>query len=554
MTLYDQFIKDVHENPNDHCKYVKLAVARHERDLKKDWKYKFDRDKADRVIKIVKTLKHTKGSFLGKPFDLQPFQAFWIAMVFGWVNKITGFRRFKKTYTEMARGGGKSEFMAAIMMYMNYFDKEGAPVGIIAATKWDQAKYVYDPIVAMCKMLSKDWPPFAKKCRLKQYEIIETETSGYITKMSGDASTEDGGNPHCVTVDEFHAHDDDSNLKINETGAGKRDQALVNIITTAGFNKQSACYNQRKVVIDILEQKVDNETLFGIIWTLDEGDDWKDPTKWKKPNPNLGNSPKLEAFESQFQNAITEGASAEVEFKTKNLNMWVDAAKVWISDENWLKCINKRNRPDLYGQEVIIGIDLSSRVDITSVTYFFPSLMYFYNNYYCPMDKITSGRRNDGVDYLEWSAKKYIKGTPGNVIDYDYIINDILDAGTNFRIKMIGYDPYNADLVIPKFTEQNIECGAIRQGYLTMSPATKKLEMLVLNKEIQHEGDPITRWMMGNVEISMDAAGNIKPDKGKSSNKIDGVSSLVTALATFMHLEITGDKELTMDDLKKMYG
>lgn len=554
MTLYDQFIKDVHENPNDHCKYVKLAVARHERDLKKDWEYIFDRDKADRVIKIVKTLKHTKGSFLGKLFDLQPFQAFIIAMLFGWVDKEFGFRRFKKSYIEMARGGGKSEFMAAIMIYMNYFDKEGAPVGIIAATKWDQAKYVYDPIVAMCKMLSKDWPTFAKKCKIKQYEVIELETAGYITKMSGDATTEDGGNPHCVVVDEYHAHDDDSILKINETGAGKRDQALVNIITTAGFNKQSACYKQRKVVLDILEDKINNDYLFGIIWTLDDEKKWKDPNEWKKANPNLGNSPKLKPFQAQFQNAITEGASAEVEFKTKNVNLWVDAAKVWISDENWLKCINKRERTDLYGQEVIIGIDLSSRVDLTSVTYFFPSLMYFYNDYYCPMDKITSGRMNDGVDYLEWSAKKYIKGTPGNVIDYDYIINDILDAGTNFRIKMIGYDPYNADLVIPKFTGQNIECGAIRQGYLTMSPATKKLEMLVLNKEIQHEGDPITRWMMGNVETSTDAAGNIKPDKGKSSNKIDGVSSLVTALATFMHLEITGDKELTMDDLKKMYG
>lgn len=554
MTLYDQFIKDVHDNPDDHCRLVKLAVARHEGDLLKDWKYTFDRDKADRVIKIILKLRHTKGSFLGKPFDLQPFQAFILAMVFGWVNKVSGFRRFKKTYIEMARGGGKSEFMAAIMIYMNYFDKEGAPVGIIAATKWDQAKYVYDPIVAMCKMLAKDWRPFAKKCKIKQYEIIETETSGYITKMSGDASTEDGGNPHCVVVDEYHAHGDDSNLKINETGAGKRDQALVNIITTAGFNKQSACYNQRKVVIDILEGKIENDMLFGIIWTLDEGDDWKDPKKWKKPNPNLGKTPTFDGFQAQFQNAITEGASAEVEFKTKNLNLWVDAAKVWISDENWMKCVNQRKRTDLYGRDLIIGIDLSSRVDITAVTYFFPELMYFFNDYYCPQQKVQLGRRSDGVDYLEWSSKNHIKVTPGNVIDYDYIVNDILDAAGNYRLKMIGYDPYNADLIIPKFTELNIECGAIRQGYLTLSPPTKRLEMMVLQGQIQHEGDPITRWMMGNVETSMDAAGNIKPDKSKNGNKIDGIASLVTALATFMHLEITGEKELTVEELKKMYG
>jgi phage terminase large subunit-like protein len=204
----------------------------------------------------------------------------------------------------------------------------------------------------------------------------------------------------------------------------------------------------------------------------------------------------------------------------------------------------------------IIGIDLSSTADITAVTYFFPEVMGFFNNYYVPLEKVRSGRRVDGVDYADWLRSGDIIATPGNVIDYDYIIRDIIENCQKYNVDIIGYDPYNADVIIPRFEAQGVRCGAVRQGFLTLSPATKRLERMVLSKEIKHSSDPVMRWMMGNVELETDAAGNIKPSKSKSQNKIDGVASLVTSISAWMAIEVKpiNDIEVSMDDLMSMYG
>jgi len=327
---------------------------------------------------------------------------------------------------------------------------------------------------------------------------------------------------------------------------------LIMIITTAGFNKNGPCYAFRNVMVNVLEGKVENENLFGIIWTLDEDDDFNDPDVWVKANPNLGNTPRIEQMQSLYQSAITEGSSALVEFKTKNLNMWVDAAKVWIKDDDWMACGSEWQQVG----KCIIGIDLSSTADITAVTYFFPEVMGFFNNYYVPLEKVRSGRRVDGVDYADWLRSGEIIATPGNVIDYDYIIRDIIENCQKYNVDIIGYDPYNADVIIPRFEAQGVRCGAVRQGFLTLSPATKRLERMVLSKEIKHSSDPVMRWMMGNVELETDAAGNIKPSKSKSQNKIDGVASLVTAISAWMAIEVKpiNDIEVSMDDLMSMYG
>jgi phage terminase large subunit-like protein len=550
MTLYQQFIHDVQTNPNKHNKFVKLSVGRHLKDLKSKRWY-FDESKADRIISIVKMLRHTSGSFGGKHFDLQPFQAFVLAMLFGWTDPNTGYRRFKKAYIEMARKGGKSELAAAIEIIGAFFDGEHAAQVYTVANTRDQAGYVYNAAREMCKRLSKDSAKFGKNCRILQYKIQETNTNGYITRLTADAGTNDGANPHVAVVDEYHSAKDDAMLKVVETGMGGRTQPLLTIITTAGFNKNGPCYAFRKVMTDMLEGKVENDNLFGIIWTLDEGDDYNDQTTWIKANPNLGNTPRIEQMQSLYQAAITEGSSALVEFMTKNLNQWVDAAKVWIKDEDWMSVASKVQDEG----RCIIGLDLSSRTDLTAVTYFFPDSESFIIHYYAPLDKVRGGRRPDGVDYVEWAKDGYLTATPGNVIDYEYIINDVLNACRKYNVELIGYDPYNADLIIPKFQAEGITCGAVRQGFLTLSPATKRLETMVLSGAITHNGDPVTRWMVGNVEIEMDAAGNIKPSKSKSQNKIDGIASLVTAIAAWMSTEVVAKtEEITLEQLKAMYG
>ena len=549
MTLYDQFIEDVQKNPQRHNKYVQLAVQRHVSDILDD-RFYFDVSKVDRAISIVKLLRHTSGSYGGKAFDLQPFQAFIIAMLYGWVDPSTGYRRFKKAYIEMARKGGKSELAAALQIIATFFDGEHAPQVYSVANTRDQAAYVYNAATAMCKYLSKDSSKFAKRARVMQYKIVETGTNGFITRLTADAGTNDGANPHLAIIDEYHSAKTNEMVKVVETGMGGRTQPLLAIITTAGFNKNGPCYEFRKVLTDVLEDKVQNDSLFGIIWTLDEGDDYNDEQTWQKANPNIGNTPRWEQMRSFYQNAKIEGSSAMVEFLTKNLNLWVDAAKVWIKDDDWMSCESDEQPTG----RCFIGIDLSSRVDVTAVTYFYPDNGVVRTRYYVPSEKANQGRRVDGVDYKEWSAKAYITVTPGNVIDYDYIIRDLLDSCANQQVELIGYDPYNADLIVPKIEAEGVPCGAVRQGFITLSPATKRLETMVLSKEIKHDGDPVLRWMLGNVEIETDAAGNIKPSKGKSQNKIDGVASLVTAIAAWMSTELNREEEMSMQSLREMFG
>lgn len=555
MTLYDQFIQDVKQNPDNHNKFVRLSVDRHLKDLEREgFDYVFNPEKADKAIQIIKLLKHTQGEYGGKYFDLQPFQAFVVAMLFGWVHKETGFRRFVKAYLEMARKAGKSEFAGAIQILMAFFDNEIKPQVYTAATKSDQAEYVYAAAKSMCKRLAQDSEWFAQRVRIMQYEIKELVTDGYITKMTSDSKTEDGANPHCAVVDEYHAHKDDGIVKVIETGMGSRTQPLLLIITTAGFDKFGPCYQFRQVVCNILEGVVSNDNVFGCIWTLDDVEEMHDETKWIKANPNIGKTPRWEMMRTFYNAATTEGSSALVEFQTKNLNMWVDSASVWIQDVDWMDCVKPVQDEDLQGRPCYVGIDLSSRRDLTAVCYYFPELRYFRIHFYCPESKLQEGRRPDGVDYLDFMKFGTLTATPGNTIDYDYIVNDIINHGYNYRYEMLAYDPLNADLIIPRFENEGIKCGAVRQGFISLSPPTKRLEKMILDKDIFHDGCPIMRWNVSNVELETDAAGNIKASKSKSKNKIDGVAALVTALGGYMFTELNQEDVYTLNDIKKMYG
>jgi phage terminase large subunit-like protein len=527
-------------------------VQRHIDDLNHT-DYYFDEAAADRVIKLIKMLRHTSGSYARKHFDLQPFQAFGVAMIFGWKRKDTGKRRFTKAYWETPRKSGKSELAGAIELYMAFFDGENAGQVYTVATKLEQAKFCHEAAKSMANQLKKDSVSFKNRCKVTQYEIKDIMSNSYIKKLTADSGTNDGASPSLAVIDEYHAHKSSAMLKVIETGVGARDQPLILIITTAGFNKFSACYEFRNVATQVLEGKVKNDGLFAIIWTIDEGDDWESEEAWIKANPNYGNTPKAEQFRQGYQNAITEGGSALVEFKTKNLNIWVDAASVWISDNDWMNVVVDMDMDKLIGARCIIGVDLSSRVDLTAITYLFPDLGWFYIDYYCPEDKINGNKRVDGVDYRDWQASGYINVTDGNVIDYDFIIRDVLNNAELYRVEILTYDPHNADLIIPKFVDQGLNCIGFRQGFLSMNSPCKRLEMDILSGKLHHSGDPVTRWMMGNVEISTDPAGNIKMDKSKSSNKIDGPVSLATAIGGYLHIENNKPDMLSMADLERLF-
>jgi phage terminase large subunit-like protein len=579
MRLYEKFIKDVKSNPDEYCELVHYSVNRHLSDLKeskkKKYKYYFNAEEADRVIQISKNLRHTKGSFKGRLFDLQPYQAFILANIFGWLFKETNLRRFQKAYIETARKSGKSEFAAVIEIIMAYFDGEPGADVYTVATKRDQAEYVYGAAKVMLNQLSKDSKSMSKRIKIQQYVIKDLQTGSTISKLTADGDKEDGANPHCGVVDEFHAHVNDGIYKVVETGIVSRDNPLILIITTAGFNKEGPCYHFRQTVaIPTIKNTLRNDRVFAMIFTLDEKDitgtyvgtdddgnekiypNWYNEKVWKKANPNIGNTPRLQPFRGLAKTALLEGASARVQFLTKNLNVWTDSPDVWIKSEDWEACGNpKLNIHDFKGKEVYLGLDLSTLHDISALDVLFPpqkgiEKFTCFSYFFCPPSKINGYKRTDKVDYRQWQEDGDIIATSSakKTIDYDAILKKIEWLCKVLDVRCVGYDPFNYDKIIPSLEERGVECMAYKQVTTWMHTPTKKLEELTINKMMVHDANPVMNWMIGNVVIMRDTNDNMKIDKKKSINKVDGPVARAISIGTYL-TKVGEDQLITVDNL-----
>ena len=540
MTLYDEYIEDVTSGKVVVCKWVRLAIERHISDLKKSKKksypYYFNRDEADKMIGFIKMLRHTQGKWAKKLFDLRPEQAFIAASIFGWLKKSNHKRRFTKSYNEVARKWGKTEFMSTFAKKGLLADGEFGAEIYSAATKRDQAKILFDRAKVMGKFLKQDSEYINDVLGIHKYNIHVLSTESKMEPLSSDSEKQDGLNPHMALIDEYHAHKSDELIKVIETGMGAREQPLLCIITTAGFNLQGPCYQFRKVCCDILEGKKQDETTFAIIFTLDEDDDWEDETNWIKANPAIGSTPSWDYMRSMYRKAKNEGAVAEVQFKTKNLNIWTGTHATWIEDDTWMKC--KIEMPDLLGRECYGGLDLASVRDLAALTLTFPETetephyqLYFF---WCPEDGAEKRSKQDGVPYLDWINAGYINATPGNVTDYRHIKADILALAESYNLKAINYDRWNSSQIVQELIEEGAEMIPFGQGYKDMSQPTKDLERVARSGALAHDGNPVMRWMMGNVALQIDPAENVKIDKKNSSEKVDGPVSAVMSLAGAM--------------------
>jgi phage terminase large subunit-like protein len=554
MTLPEQYISDVISGNVTVCEYVRQAVNRHVSDLETLTDYYFDAEAGERVLNIVKVFRHTKGEYAGKPFNLQPFQAFLIYVLFGWKRKDTGKRRFTKAYVEIARKNGKTELAAVIALYMLMFDGEQGAEVYTAATKRDQAKICFDACKVMGRYAQKDSKRVNKALNIYKHNIHIDSTNSKLEPLGADSDTLDGLSPSCAIVDEYHAHKDDTVLKVLETGMGGRTQPLLFVITTAGFNINGPCYQYRKVCEDILAGRVDDPSTFALIYSLDEGDDWNDSDNWQKANPNIGETPSLEWMEAAHRRAQNEGATAEIQFKTKNLNYWTTVSETWIPDDVWMSCAGEVNPVALHGRTCFGGLDLASTRDICALSLYFPSdhpddpgqvLMW----YWIPQDNADARSRRDRVPYLDWIREGYIEATDGNVTNYEYIKARIIDLMELYNIQTIGYDRHNASQLVIDLTEQGVKMGPFGQGYISMNAPTKELEKLAFEGKINHGGCPVLRWMASNVQIKTDPAGNIKIDRGKSREKVDGMIALVMALGEAMTAEKTGPSKYENQDM-----
>ena len=520
------------------CEFVQLAVKRYYADfevaLEKGWH--FDRKAAARAIKFIESLKHTKGEWAGRKFILEPWQQFVVWNIFGW-KLADGTRRFRYVYIEIARKNGKTALSAGIGLYMLFADGESRPEVYSAATVKDQAKICFADAVEIVKATD-----------LKNYitpyrnSIVYELKGGQFKPLSSDYGTHDGLNPSCGIIDEFHAHKDSGMFDVIKSAFGARRQPLMFIITTAGFNKAGACYAYRDNVIKVLRGVNQDDTLFGVIYTLDSNEEWDNPKMWIKSNPNLGVSLSVDYLAGEIKDAKNRPEAVR-NVMTKNVNLWVDAEKTWILDDVWQQCGGETLLADLQGCDCWGGLDLSNVSDITVFV-----LIFNKNNrfqllpfFWIPEEKMLEKIRKENINYDHWVRQGFVKVTPGNITDYDFVKADILKIAADYNLKSTAYDRWNSSQTIIDLSNEGLTFNPFGQGYGSMSAPTKQFEALVLSEQIEHFGNPVLRWMLSSTLVKTDPAGNIKPDKEKSTQKIDGIVASIMALGEWMTAQANDD-------------
>lgn len=526
---------------------AKLAVARQEK-WKENPEYYFDEKEVDRVLKIFSLLKHTSGDYGGKPFRLLDWQAWVIAQIFGWKKKSNGKRVIRKCYVEVAKKNGKTEIAAAIGLILAFFDGEFGSEVYSGANKMDQAKICWLSAATMARFLRSESKSFAKRVELhnsfNNSNIFSRELNSWFKPISSDSSTLDGLRPHGVIIDEFHEAKDDSVLRNMESGMVNRSQPLLFIITTAGFNVNGPCAQYRKVIEDLLRGTITDDSTFGIVFSLDEKDDWNDSKNWIKANPSIGITPTWDSLEVAYVRAKTEGSTAEVNFKTKNQNIWVRSSKTWITDDEWMSNQAPINENLLDNRLCFGALDLSSSRDLTCHGLLFPpeqgGKFEFILRTYIPEESAENRAKRDRVPYMDWAAKNLCFLTPGNVTDQDFVRSKIVEDANRFDIESMQFDPWQSSKISVELTEMGMKCAQFAQTVTKFNEPVTMIEKLIATGNLNHGGHEILRWMAGNVVIKY-ANGLCRPDKDKSREKIDGI--VVMAMCFGGYLRWLAEKE-----------
>ena len=511
-------------------------------DIKKLKKYKptkfklkssvYDKSAADYAVAFIENLCHTKGTWAGKPFELIDWQEQIIRDLFGTL-KPNGYRQFNTAYIEIPKKQGKSELAAAVALLLTCGDGEERAEVYGCAADRQQAAIVFDvaaDMVRMCPALSK-----RVKILASQKRLIYTPTNSFYQVLSAEAYSKHGFNIHGVVFDELHTQPNRKLFDVMTKGSGDaRMQPLYFLITTAGTDTHSICYETHQKAKDIIEGRKIDPTFYPVIYGADESDDWTNPKVWKKANPSLDITVGIDkvkaACESAKQNPGEENA-----FRQLRLNQWVKQAVRWMPMEKWDKCAFAVDEDELEGRVCYGGLDLSSTTDITAFVLVFPPLdeedKYIILPYFwIPEDNLTLRVNRDHVPYDVWERQGYLQTTEGNVVHYSFIEKFIDRLGERFNIREIAFDRWGAVQMVQNLESMGFTVVPFGRGFKDMSPPTKELMKLVLEQKIAHGGHPVLRWNMDNIYIRTDPAGNIKADKEKSTEKIDGAVATIMAL------------------------
>lgn len=509
---------------------VRLACERHLHDLELGSLrgLRFDEAAAGHAVAFVEQLRHSKGEWAGQRLQLAPWQLFIVGSVFGWLRD-DGTRRFREIYTEVARKNGKTTLLAAIGLYLAFADGEPGAEVYSAATKRDQAKLCWseaDRMVQSTPALSRlieRTPSRGNLARLDTFSKFEP--------LGRDADTADGLNPHAGIIDELHAHTSRDMVDVLRTALGARRQPILWSITTAGSDQQSIWWEMRSYAANVLQKTADDDTLFAYIATLDKGDDWQDEAVWPKGNPNLGVSVRLEELREKARRAAQLPGEQNA-FRRLRLNEPTEQSERWLDIGQWDE--NAAPPEVMPGAVVFAGLDLSSTIDITACVLVAPRDGDYdvVGRFWRPEDTIVEAERRDGVPYRQWAAEGWLTLTEGTAIDPIQIADDIADWLAPYTVAELAFDAWNAAGASARLGSLGVTTVAMAQGFATYSEPCHALEALLLERRIRHGGNPVLRWMAGQVTVKFGPNDAVRPYKPHGSGiRDDGIVALLMALA-----------------------
>jgi len=512
---------------------VRLAVERHQRDLEEGPArgLRFDRAAAQHAIDFFGFLKHSKGEWARKPFELSPWQQFVLWCLFGWL-RADGLRRFRTAYVEVPRKNGKSTLVAGMGLYLMVADGEPGAEVYAAATKREQACITHDEATRMVKAS----PALSRMIGVFKHNLHVLATNSKFEPLGADENTLDGLNVHGAIIDELHAHKTRGVVEVLETATGARRQPLQIEITTAGTNRQSICYEHHQYTEQVLNGTATDDTWFGYISTIDEGDQWDDPRVWAKANPNYGVSVKPDDLARKVEKAKKLPTALNA-FLRLHLDVWTQQITRWIKLELWEENADGEiDEAQLAGRTCYGGLDLSAVSDITAWVLAFPRAedreeLDILCRFWCPKARLFADDNPYALQYQAWAAAGWLRVIEGDAIDQRVVKAAILEDASRFEIVDMNVDRlFQAFQLSQELADEGLRVFGMGQGFLSMAIPMKEFERRLLGKKLHHGGNPVLRWMADNVAVRQDPAGNLKPDKAASQGKIDGIVALVMAL------------------------
>lgn len=568
LQIINQYCEDVKTGKRVAGEFERLAVKRYLNDLKRQntdptFAYKFDLDRVHHVCYFIETLHHVKGALARQRFILDPWQVFTVGNIFGWVNH-KGIRRFTHAYIEIAKKNGKSTLAAAIGNYMLIADGEVGAEVYAAATNYDQAKIVWEDAKEMVRINTPLQEEFGVD--YTQYEIRVREENSIFKPLATDKDgSKDGKNVHCGILDEIHAHRDSFTYDIISDGIIARTEPLILGITTAGSNKSGVCWRERNKVVDTLRKKAKLERYFGIIFTLDKNDDWKDPKVWAKANPSMDVAFDSEYLKHKFDQ-ISVSPSQESLFRQKSLNQWVQGADSWIPVIIWENIADTSLKESGFNNVVAFGGgDLASKLDLAGFVKWYPKLVngkvhwylfchQYINEFVLNQRKAINGEKRPD-DYLDWEKDGWLIKTPGNTTDFNIIQRDVIESHETSQFYEFGYDPFNASQFGQNLIEKDINAVEVPQRVQFMSPAMRWIEELLRDGRLHHDGNPVLQWCVCNIEVCPDRNENIFPRKPSPERKIDAGVAMINGASRAMYFDdvsvfdlIPGEEDGNIDD------